>query len=104
MLFFDALFLCLFFPTLFACYLTLTRRPAAKQWTLLIASALFYAWGQPIFVPILFVSCLLDYWLTGRLHRVTDPAIRHSLVMSGVVGNLLVLGFYKYAGFLIDHL
>ena len=75
MLFFDALFLCLFFPTLFAFYLTLTR-PTAKKWTLLIASAFFYAWGEPIFVPILLVSCLIDYWLTARLHQATDPAVR----------------------------
>src|SRR5207302_1336560 len=103
MLFFDALFLCLFFPTLFAFYLTLTR-PTAKKWTLLIASAFFYAWGEPIFVPILLVSCVIDYWLTARLHQTADPAARHSLVTIGVVGNLLVLGFYKYADFLIDNL
>jgi alginate O-acetyltransferase complex protein AlgI len=89
---------------LFAFYLTLKNRPTAKKWTLLIASAFFYAWGEPIFVPILFASCLIDYWLTARLYQATDPSVRHSLVMTGVIGNLLVLGFYKYADFLIDNL
>ena len=45
MLFYEPLFLTVF-PAFYALYL-LARGTSAKKWALLIASALFYLWGEP---------------------------------------------------------
>jgi alginate O-acetyltransferase complex protein AlgI len=103
MLFYEPFFLGVFFPTLYAAYLALNERVAAKKWMLLLASVAFYSWGEPLFVPVLIASTLIDYRLVRLLHR-TKSRSRHILMTVGIVGNLAVLGFYKYADFLAANL
>ena len=78
----------------------------ARLWQvtlLLIASAVFYAWGNPALLPLLAFSCLLNAVSSGRiLHfRHRENEARAKLWMQGaVVINLLLLAVFKYAGFL----
>ena len=102
MLFYEPLFLTVF-PAFYAVYL-LTRGVSARKWTLLIASALFYIWGEPVFVLVLLVSTAFDYALSFRLTEPTAPRIRHLALASGIVGNLALLVFYKYADFIAENL
>lgn len=99
MLFYEPLFLTVF-PAVYALYLAVTNK-IARKWVLLVASLLFYSWGEPMFVPVLLVSALIDYALTARLHRSGSEHERRLLLTLGVAGNLAVLVFYKYTDFLI---
>ena len=54
MLFYEPLFVT-FFLAFYALYLQATGA-LAKKCTLLLASALFYVWGEPVFVLVLLVS------------------------------------------------
>jgi alginate O-acetyltransferase complex protein AlgI len=98
MLFYEPLFLTVF-PAVYSFYLLATRA-CAKQWTLLIASTLFYLWGEPVFVPVLLVSTAIDYWLSFSLGEASPPRRRRLALTAGIVGNLAVLIVYKYADFL----
>jgi alginate O-acetyltransferase complex protein AlgI len=104
MLFYEAIFSTIFFPTLYAIYLALRERVAARKWTLLIGSALFYTWGEPLFVPVLLVSSLIDYRLSLALHPKSPGRYRRGLLAFGIVTNLGILGFYKYANFVAANL
>ena len=66
MLFYEAVFSTIFFPTLYATYLTLSGHIVARKWALLVASAAFYTWGEPLFVPVLLASSLLVVQPSGR--------------------------------------
>jgi len=99
MLFYEPLFLTAF-PALYAMYLVM-RDARARRWLMLIASLLFYAWGEPLFVPVLVVSALIDYGLTARLHATHHDGTRKILLAIGIVLNLGLLVFYKYTDFLI---
>jgi alginate O-acetyltransferase complex protein AlgI len=101
MLFYEPLFLTVF-PGVYALYLLLTDVPARK-WLLLVASALFYLWGEPVFVPILFVSTAFDYALSFYLRDPTPQPFRRFALAAGIIGNLGILVVYKYADFLIDN-
>ena len=68
MLFYEPLFLTVF-PAVYAFYLLATGA-RSKKWTLLIASTLFYLWGEPVFVLVLFASTAIDYALSFYLN---DP-------------------------------
>jgi alginate O-acetyltransferase complex protein AlgI len=101
MLFHEPLFL-IFFPVLYVLYLS-AKKGSAKSWILLCASILFYTWGEPLFVPVLFVSILIDYQLSRSI--VTAPErSRRALLAFGIAGNLGVLIFYKYTDFLAANL
>ena len=102
MLFYEPLFLTTF-PALYAFYLLLTGAPA-KKWTLLIASTLFYIWGEPVFVLVLFASTAFDYALSFHLGQVNPARTRKLALGAGIAGNLAVLIFYKYADFLATNL
>jgi alginate O-acetyltransferase complex protein AlgI len=102
MLFYEPLFVT-FFLAFYALYLQATGA-LAKKCTLLLASALFYVWGEPVFVLVLLVSTAIDYALSFHLNKPTPDRMRRLALAAGVAGNLGILVIYKYADFLIDNL
>src|SRR3954471_11899449 len=101
MLFYEPLFLTLF-PAVYAFYL-LASGASAKKWALLIVSTLFYLWGEPVFVLVLFVSTALDYALSFHLTEAAPPRTRRLALAAGIICNLGILIVYKYADFLADN-
>ena len=99
MLFYEPLFLFVFLPGVFALTLRLRHSPRARLWILLVASVLFYLWGEPAFVPVVFASALLDYVLARRIARGAQWALG-----LGLVANVAMLVYYKYLGFLAANL
>ncbi len=67
----------------------------------LIASYLFYSWGAPSFVPLLFFSTVADYILALLLAKTSHkkPVLAISLAI-----NLGLLGYFKYTGFLVGEI
>ena len=72
---------------------------------LLIFSLFFYGWGEPVYLLLMIGDILLNYicgrWIAGDRDR--GGSGRTGLI-AGVVLNLLLLGFFKYAGFLFGSL
>jgi len=66
-----------------------------RNYVLILGSLVFYAWGEPVYVLLMIASIGLNYFF-GRMVRKG----RAWLVIA-VVANLLILGYYKYADFLI---
>ena len=91
MLFSEPIFLFLFLPATFALHRLTRSLPV-----LLGASLVFYAWGEPRFVPVVMVSALLDFWLGAQIVRG-----RRWALPAGIAANLALLVYYKYTGFLV---
>jgi len=102
MLFYEPLFLTVF-PAVYAIYL-LASSASAKKWTLLVVSTLFYLWGEPVFVLIVFASTALDYVLSFHLNEPTPRRTRQLALAAGITGNLVILFTYKYTDFLAENL
>src|SRR3954471_6276167 len=102
MLFYEPLFLTIF-PAVFAFYL-LVSGASVRKWTLLVVSTLFYAWGEPVFVLVLFASTAIDYALSFYLNDPAPARTRRLALAAGVANNLGILVVYKYADFLADNL
>ena len=60
MLFSSITFLFLFLPIVLAVYYLVPER--AKNIVLLLASLLFYAWGEPVYVVLMILSIALNYF------------------------------------------
>ena len=71
----------------------------------LLASLLFYGWSEPVFIFIVFASLALDLIVAREIGR--HPAgggMSKGWLALGIVSNLLILVYYKYAGFLSTNL
>ena len=73
----------------------------AKNPVLLVSSLLFYAWGGPRFVLLLVGETLLAWWGGLAAERATTDRGRKIPVIVVCVVTLGLLGYYKYAGFLL---
>ncbi len=106
MLFNSYQFIFLFLPVALAGYFVLGRlgNLAPVIW-LALASFVFYSVSNWQFVPLLLASIAFNYvigllLISGRLrHR-----LRAAVLAAGVGGDLLLLGTFKYAGFLAANL
>ncbi|MCK6527066.1 MBOAT family protein [Myxococcota bacterium] len=76
----------------------------ARAPLLLLASITFYAWWNPPYVLLLVGIALLDYVAARRIAATDVPRTRRTWLALSVVGNLGILGFFKYADFVLQNL
>lgn len=70
-----------------------------------VASLIFYAWWNPAFVVLLLISIGFNYLLGKKLGASSEPSQRdRGVLLFGVVANLALLVYYKYAGFFVEAL
>ena len=69
---------------------------------LVMASLLFYAWGEPEYVVILIVSAAINYSLGYLLRFTLSNLLRLAVVTTAVVANLAILSYFKYMRFFAD--
>lgn len=105
MVFSSFVFLLVFLPLVLLLYYICPGR--VRNLLLLIASLIFYAWGEPVYVLIMVFSIFFDY-VNGRLierfkNRNSPWKAKAALVID-LCGNLAILGFFKYADFFIGNL
>ena len=100
MVFSSVLFLFRFLPIFMICYYVAPGR--MKNFILFLGSLFFYAWGEPIYVVLMLFSTVVDY-VNGRLiERCRGSRKAVFPLVASVVINLGLLGFFKYADFLIN--
>ena len=100
MLFPSIAFLFYFLPAFFAVY-AVTPGITAKNLVLLLASLLFYAWGEPRFVVLLVLQIALNYG-AALVIDASSKRRRRLATAAGIIANLALLGVFKYADFAID--
>lgn len=101
MLFNSHEFIFLFLPVaLFAFYFFGKRfgHEIAMLW-LVLASLFFYAWWNPVYIWLILLSMLFNYGMGLALSAKNG---RRTLLTLGIVANLILLGYYKYANFFVN--
>lgn len=103
MLFPSPVFLFVFLPLLLAVYYALMPRVAWRNLVLLLASVLFYAWGEPLFVIILLLSVVVNHAFGLCVGRCQSEGKRgKGYVVAAVVFNVALLFVFKYLNFTVD--
>ena len=78
-----------------------------KNFTLLAVSLFFYAWGEPVYVLLMIASIITNFvfgiFIESELIK-EKRAVRRALFISAAVFNILILGFFKYYGFLAENI
>ena len=103
MVFSSLSFLTLFLPLTILLYFAVPRR--FRNLLLFLASLIFYAWGEPVYIVLMLFSSVVDY-SHGLLMEKFDgrPGVRRALLISSVAINLSLLGLFKYAGLVVSTL
>lgn len=98
MLFNSYTYILAFLPITLLVYWLLQRFAAklSKPW-LIVASLTFYSWWNPIYLPLILGSILVNYLIGTRL---ADKG--KSWLIAGITFNLVLLAYFKYADFFIN--
>jgi alginate O-acetyltransferase complex protein AlgI len=99
MLFNSPLFIFLFAPAFYLLYFLVPAK--YRNSIILIASILFYTWGEPRFIPVIIISALLDWVITGRMCRAQRQSIRRAWLILSVLLNVGLLFYFKYFNFFV---
>jgi len=105
MVFSTPYFLFLYLPIVLLIYFLVPLK--LRNLVLLIFSLIFYGWGEPVYIIIMFASIIIDYthgMLVERGKKTGKMGLAKGAVVSSVVLNLGLLFFFKYWDFIAVNL
>ena len=92
-----------FLPACLLCYFVIPARFRTGRNLVLLAFSLgFYCWGGIRLLPAFLVSCVGNW--AAALFLGEGRKGRKSIYLTALVLNVLMLGYYKYTGFLLGNL
>lgn len=101
MLFSSITFLFVFLPVTLAVYYL--AAPQMRNLVMLVASLFFYAWGEPVYIILMLLSILMNYYcgldIDGKRN---NPQFATRSLAFAVTVNVLVLAFFKYYGLVME--
>ncbi|MFW9257868.1 MBOAT family O-acyltransferase [Nostoc sp. CALU 546] len=105
MLFNSLEFIFLFLPTTIFIFFFLGKygyQRLAVAW-LVIASLFFYGWWNPRYLLLLLASIALNFFIGSTLNQeLNSPVRKKTLLILGIIANLIILGCFKYANFFVS--
>ena len=75
-----------------------------RNFFLLLANLVFYAYGEPVYVLIMIASILVNFFAGVLMDKQPTQSRRRAVLVVGIVLNLAALGVFKYAGLFVDTL
>lgn len=100
MLFSSTTFIFLFLPAVLAAYYL--SRKELRNYVLLAASVLFYAWGEPDYLAIMILTIVINWAGALLIEKRRDRARR--ILVCAILMNLSFLVYFKYFNFIIENI
>ncbi len=102
MLFSSMTFVYLFLPIVCSVYLLV--RNDLKNYVLLAASILFYAWGEPSYLAVMILTILINYTGANYISRSKNKRHRKQILCLTILLDLSFLFYFKYFNFVMDNI
>ncbi|NCC73917.1 MAG: MBOAT family protein [Sphingobacteriia bacterium] len=102
MLFSSPIFLFVFLPIVLALYYVFGKR--LRNYILLVASFVFFAWGGVSYTALLLISIIFNYLIGLKIGQSPGSKSSKWYLTLGVALNLIFLGIFKYADFIVSNL
>jgi len=102
MVFSSLVFLFLYFSAVLILYFLSPKR--FRNLLLLLVNLLFYSYGEPVYVLLMLGSITINYILGLAVEYIVQRTWKRVLLILSVVLNLSALGWFKYAGLIVDTL
>ena len=105
MVFSSTVFLFLFLPLVVLIYYNpFIKSRRFRNYFLLLASLVFYAWGEPVFVWLMILSIVVGWYIGLRIERAETPIAKRRVLTIGVVFHVGLLFVFKYLTFVVFQL
>jgi len=103
---FNSVYFLIFFLIFFFAYWAINNKfsIAIRNLFIIISSCFFYGLWDWRFLSLIIISSATDYFTGYLLSRTTQKLYRKGLLISSIVINIGILGFFKYFNFFIDSL
>ena len=101
MLFSSIPFLYYFLPITLILYYAVPK--SVKNVVLLLASLVFYGWGEPSYVFIMIGSIIVGYVTGILLEKIQKTTLKKVVLIVSLVISLGLLAYFKYANFFIEN-
>ena len=96
-------FIFVFLPFTLAAYYLVPKK--YKNIMLLVSSLIFYAWGEPVYVILLILSILFNYFCGRDIEgKLKTPWLAKRSLIFAIASNVLLLAFFKYFGFVMENI
>ncbi len=102
MVFSSNIFLFFFLPIFLIAYFVTPQK--FRNYTLLLFSLIFYAYGAPDFVFLLVGECIINYFIVRGMAKTEKTSTKKWLCALSVIMALGLLLYFKYANFFMDNL
>ncbi|ERN52050.1 MBOAT family O-acyltransferase [Alkalihalophilus marmarensis] len=105
MLFNSYVFIFAFLPITVLIYYLLNyakQTNTAKLW-LVGSSLFFYSWWNIIYLPLILASMIFNYLVGTKLGKMEKSRSSKRLLTFGIIANVALLGYFKYADFFIQN-
>lgn len=99
MVFSSMIFLWLFLPIVLILYFT--SKEKYRNYILLLASLIFYAWGEPKYIILMLISIIINYIFGILIDKFRNKD--KLFLMLAILTNLGLLGYFKYYNFFISN-
>lgn len=103
MLFNSYEFLFIFLPLTLLGYYLITKK-SLQLWFLFFSSIFFYAYWSTTYVFLLLFTVILDFQIAKAIYNTASQKNKKILLVTSMVLNLSILGFFKYYNFFIESL
>ncbi|MCT4552224.1 MAG: MBOAT family protein [Alphaproteobacteria bacterium] len=106
MLFSSFVFIYIFLPIVGISYwISLKHKNQILSRVILVLSSLFfYSYYNPIYLPLILVSMLFNFYIGRGIGDAKSKIQKNSLFYLGIIFNLFLLGYFKYADFFIGNI
>lgn len=105
MVFSSTVFLLFFLPLILIIYYNpFFKNRLFRNYSLLLFSLGFYAWGEPVFVFVLLLSVLINWFFALRIDRQEDSKKRKRLLFFPIAFDIGLIIVFKYLGFILNNL
>ncbi|MCR4578338.1 MAG: MBOAT family protein [Clostridiales bacterium] len=104
MVFSSSAFLFFFLPITLLLYYACKINRTLSNAVLTVMSLMFYAWGEPRFVLVMLGSIVLNWLIALSIGKSRSPSRKKLYLALGITLNVLILGVFKYAGFVIRNI
>lgn len=103
MIFSSMIFLFVFFPTIIIGYYGILQKLEHRNIFLLLASLIFYSWGEPTYIVLMLLSICINFRVGLMVDKEENEIIRKQFLAFGVFLNVFFLFLFKYEVFFATH-